>query len=645
MCGICGWIELKNKVEPKLLAAMNNIARYRGPDDEGYFLLGKGKGTFLSGEDTCQMRNILPPVTGFSGHAFLGMAHRRLSIIDLSEAGHQPMAVKNAQVCMTYNGEIYNYIELREELQKRGCVFYTNTDTEVLLHAYLTWGENCVEHFIGMWAFAIWDGRRHCLFCSRDRLGAKPFYYYRDSDRFLFASEMKQLCQNPCVVKKLDQNVFVTQVMWGLSDYSEDTMIQDIKELRGGHNLLIQLDPEDKTIESCRISPYWDVCMKNRNDSEEDVFGTLKSAIHLRMRSDVPIGVMLSGGVDSSCITAEVTEHFKEKGIAPSLLHTYTSCYRNFAEGDETYFAQKVNEYCGSSQNFIYPETENPFEEFQNMVWHYEGIVPFSTLGSFLLLKEVAKSGRKVLLNGQGADETMFGYERYYVWYLRDLLRAGHVKTAFAAYKKAVLHSKLSIRELFYYFLYFNIKSVRKTYIRKRMYPYITKRVKRNFSHNKDVYRYLFFDSMKEMQYRQIRNGQLTHILRMDDRSYMAYSMESRVPFIDHRYMERAVNIPPAAKIEDGYTKYLLRRAYENKLPREVVWRTNKMGWPSPAKKWVENFDKNEVEDYFKNSRLKTYFNTNKLWKLYVTKPESIQISTFLSAECLVRKLEIEIAE
>lgn len=641
MCGICGWFNADNKIDMDTVVRMNNTVRYRGPDDEGYALIARQGIVSLAGKDSHITG--LPEITAYQSdrNVFLAFGHRRLSIIDLSESGHQPMVSPEGTLCIVFNGELYNYIEIKKELKRRGHTFASSSDTEVVLCAYREWGENCVNHFNGMWAFAIWDYENKKLFCSRDRLGAKPFYYYMDEHHFIFASEMKQLCANPIVPRIMNDENAVTQIVWGITDFNDQSLIKDIKVLRGGYNL--SLSCGETGIKGFHINQYWDIqthCGKT-DDAEEKALSIFEDAVKIRMRSDVPVGLLLSGGLDSSSLAAVVSEYMKENGRSASEISTFTSCYQNFAEGDERKYAELVNEYCGTTQNLIYPDEQDTFDLYEKMIWHTEGQMGLSALGSFMTLREISKNGIKVLLNGQGSDETMFGYERYYSWYLKDILKEKGIKEFLGNFNYAVKNSRLSGIHLFWYLIYFNSERIRRTYCLLRTKKGLTKEAVRMFKQNDSVKQNLFFDNMADMQYNEIRGTQLTHILRGDDRSYMAFSMESRVPFIDYRYIEQAVQIPEKKKIQNGYTKYPLRKHMEGRLPGQVVWRRNKMGWPSPRKRWIDRFDNEKMEDLFQNTRSVKYFNVDKIKSLYHNHADHYIVEKFLNVELFMRLFDV----
>ena len=639
MCGICGWLNTDHRIDVGILKKMNNVARHRGPDDEGYALISGERMQLRIGQDS--PNDSLPIISdGALEHVFLAFGHRRLSILDLSAKGHQPMRSEDGAFCVTFNGEIYNYIELRQELMTKGYKFRSGSDTEVLLASYREWGEDCVAHFNGMWGFAIWDAEREKLFCSRDRLGAKPFYYYRNEKNFLFASEFKQLCQNPVVPRAMNDQTLMAQIMWGISDFSDECWLKEVKVLQGGFNLVLDLSSKgDCQIRDCRVYKYWDIDASCEKDEAAipRAMEVHKDAVRIRTRSDVPIGIMLSGGLDSSTLVADISEYYRETGRKAREISTFTSCYKDFSEGDESGFAHAVNEHCGTTENFIYPDEQNVLPAWEKMIWHQEGVAHLNALGAFLFLREIGKTGVKVMLNGQGSDETMFGYERYYAWYLRDIFHRQGVMAFLREWNRAAENSRLSRSELLAYMAYFLNYALRKKRNGKRMNGYASAYLMKLFKENDGLRRCISFDSMEELQYNELRGTQLAHILHGDDRMYMAFSMESRVPFIDYRYIEEAVKIPERLKIADGYTKYPLRKYAEGRLPDSVVWRRNKMGWPSPRKRWIDRLDKNKIAEMLKEPRSEKYFDIPAIRSLWKTDPCHYAMEAFLNLEIFMR--------
>jgi len=645
MCGICGWFNTKKKINFKTIEKMNNIAAYRGPDDEGYLGILPDRIAAFRGKDSCVSE--IPFVESIpEGRYFGALGHRRLSIIDLSPAGHQPMVSDDENYCITFNGEIYNYIEIQHELISQGYTFSSNSDTEVLLKAYMAWGEQCVQHFNGMWAFALWDKRKNTLFCSRDRLGAKPFYYYLDDENFIFSSEIKQICQNDIVPRIANDRYLAVQIAWKLTDYSEETFVRDIKALKGGYNLTVsfEIEEENIVIKNTEIKQYWDINTyeKNYNSVYNDIFSIHQNAVDIRTRSDVPIGILLSGGLDSSTLTAEVSELFRKKGIDSKEVNTFTSCWENYEKGDEWKFADLTNKFCGVTGHQIYPKTDNAYYDYKEAIWHSEGLFPIEALGSFLMLKNISKFNVKVMLNGQGSDETMFGYERYYAWYLLDVLREKGIIQFVLSFKEAVNNSILSRKQLIEYIIYFNNFYLRRKYVIHRIKPIASKSLINLVRNLNEVKQLVSFRTLPDLQYNEIRRTQLTHILRNDDRNYMAFSMESRVPFIDYRYIERACTIPEENKIQHGYTKYPLRKYIEGKLPTEVVWRKNKMGWPSPRNRWIDGFDSEYIYNLFTDSKSARFFDIDKVKRVYEKDRYNEGVEMFINTELLLRLFDVQ---
>ena len=438
------------------------------------------------------------------------------------------------------------------------------------------------------------------------------------------------------------------QIMWGLSDFSDESWLQNVKVLPGGCNLVVRFEGEEvaRRIGEIKIDTYWDIDTSSPKDegAARRAVAFHRNAVQIRTRSDVPIGILLSGGLDSSSLVAAVSEYYSSQGRDPADIHTFTSCYDGFKEGDEREFARMVNDYCGTTQHFIYPDERDTLSAWEKMIWHQEGGAPLKALGGFLTLREIAKTGLKVMLNGQGSDEAMFGYERYYAWYLRDVLRRDGVKVFVQELHAAAKNSRMSHRELLAYMTYFLNFRLRKWRNRKRMESYASSFILNLFEMEEKIRRYVSFDDMVALQYNELRGTQLTHILRMDDRSYMAFSMESRVPFIDYRYIEETMRIPEREKIANGFTKYPLRKYVEGHLPESVVWRKNKMGWPSPRKRWIDRFDKIRINEMLREPRSEKYFDVFAVRKLWKTNPYGHAVEQFLNTEILMRLFEARVS-
>lgn len=643
MCGISGYLDFDNCVNIGTLRRMTDIIKHRGPDDEGYALFGKEKIVFARGDDTQKECNISEHINNIKhSRCFLGFGHRRLSIIDLTVAGHQPMQLHEEELYITYNGEIYNYLEVREELQSLGYCFRTNTDTEIILQSYRAWGQDCVNHFNGMWAFALYDLKNQCIFCSRDRIGAKPFYYYYKGNHFVFGSEIKQLCQDDYFENKLNEKLLRITLLFHLQDFSEETLIKNIYSLPAGHNLIIKLDINNERIVKVEKRSYWDLQIPKNKKKNNNWYSYLKDGVKLRLRSDAPLGVLVSGGVDSTLLIKEICSYGKSTGeFKPEDIATFTSCYKNENIHDETYYAHLVNESCGTNEHLIYPGCDDMLSIYQKMIWHFEDAAPFSTLGSFMTLHEVSKVGVKVVINGQGGDESMLGYERYYTSYLWQSLKQTP-KEFINMYKQIVNSSKLTMKQLLQYLVYFLFPKIRIIRNKWGMRKVLSATFMKDFD-CQDVLELLQFKDFDKLIYNELRKTQLPHILRMDDRGYMAFSMESRVPLIDYRYLQAAVEIDPMQKIRNGYSKYLFREKMKDDIPEEVVWRKNKNGWSSPAQKWIERFDEKRVKEMLEHPISGKYFNMQYVKNAWKMKKSGRELESFFFVETFCRMFHLSV--
>ena len=643
MCGISGFLDLQNGVDLHILQAMTDVIRHRGPDDEGYCLFSGADCRFYGGSDTMAELCLPPLAQGNGAEAFLGFGHRRLSILDLSRNGHQPMRLPEYDLTVTYNGEIYNYLELRQELTALGCTFHTSCDTEVLLHAYRVWGEDCLSHFNGMWGFALWDGANNRLFCARDRLGAKPFYYWHEGDRMLFGSELKQLCQHPGLPHRFNPDTLTANLIFSDMDFDDQTLIEGFYLLRPGHKLTVQLSPDRKRIASFDVAPYWTLdttCDESLTleDWKERVSAAFAQACRYRLRSDAPLSALLSGGLDSSCLVAEVCSQLPD----PARLETFTTSYPDRADCDEWKFADMVNRACGCRGNRILPDPKEGIEQlYEDCIWHSDGPAGLNMLGPVMLLREIRRRGYKVVLNGQCGDETMFGYDWYYAFYLADLLRKGRLRAASRAYREITQHSNLSVGKLGAGLVYYNVPSVRtarKLHMAKRYVSAETLR-ERDRRH---AQKYLTASSLEDIQRSGLTTGSLTMIVRHDDRMYMSASLESRLPFMDYEFVELAAKIPPRFKIHNGYTKSIMREVFDSRLPHEVNWRTDKMGFLSPTDRFAGRFSREYLLDRIKHARTAAYFNTDALTQMAQDPSRHPELFQFLQTEIFARRFDVD---
>jgi asparagine synthase (glutamine-hydrolysing) len=567
MCGIAGIIDISGKaVTQKEIKEMTDVIVHRGPDGEGFFM-----------EDN------------------FALGHRRLSIIDLSIAANQPMHF-NKSLTIVFNGEIYNYIELRNELQKFDYTFNTSSDTEVILAAYDFWGESCVGHFNGMWAFAIYNKTKKQIFCSRDRFGIKPFYYTEKNNRFYFGSEIKQLLIHHSEIVA-NQQVLLDYLFIGIEEYNDETFFSGIRKLSQGHNLIYDLQNN-----SIRIKPYYSLHINPETASfdfqkAKQLFRDLfNDSINLRLRSDVKVGTCLSGGLDSSSIAAIASRKYEPVDSNEKIGAVHAKSTEKIS--DESNFAKKVANEANLDLHITEPQKENFDKILQEVVKIQEE--PFgspSILMQYFVFKEARKQGLVVMLDGQGGDELLLGYDRYFVAWLRS----NNLINRIFRFKNIVKNSRLSSIQLLKFYLYFNADKIRAATIRKK-FSFIRKEYLKQL--NLDILRKLSqsFLNLNQLQIDEVSKYQLPHLLKYEDKNSMAHSIESRLPFLDYRFLEFSLSLPAEYKIQKGWSKYILRKSLEGQLHADILWRKNKFGFEAPTKTWIA--DKEKILSQIKDSQI-----------------------------------------
>lgn len=554
MCGIAGYVNKGGPISDcSRLEAMTRAVAHRGPDDEGILVDGK-----------------------------VGLGHRRLSILDLSADGHQPMTRQNKGLTIVFNGEIYNYIELREELRKAGQDFVTATDTEVILAAYSEWGDGCVGHFNGMWSFAIFDRTNNKVFCSRDRFGVKPFYYAETPDAWLFGSEIRQLLP---LVPSVRPNMKVVEefLFAGITEPLSETFFEGVQKLPGGHNLTYDLGANSFAI-SCYYELIADPDMEKIGmDESVRLYGKrLSSAVSLRLRADVPVGTCLSGGLDSSSIATLAAAPYQKARGEPFRAITAIS---ELKANDESGFAEQVVDHSGMKWLTVKPTYDDFAQSIGEVVRAQEE--PFggpSICMQYFVMKTARNNGIPVLLDGQGGDETLLGYERYYTGHFLSIMRNKGIlyaiKSLSDCWKNNSNMSPIRILQFLAYFSsarirYWNYR-YRNRYLSK--IPPLPEAMKINA---KAVW------NIKALQKLEIKEANLPALLRFEDKNSMWHSVETRLPFLDYRAVETALSLPGESKINRGWTKYVLRRFMDGKMPDAITWRKSKIGFEAPDKIWL----------------------------------------------------------
>lgn len=613
MCGIAGIISLDgHPVDPLSIFKMNRLVMHRGPDSGGYLWLKKnGIGwSAKEGKREDEWTSLGPD--GLTA----AFGHRRLSILDLSEAGRQPMASQDGQQWIVHNGEVYNYIELRRELEAKGYRFHSNTDTEVILGSYREWGKDCLSRFNGMWAFAILDLAQGGVFCARDRVGVKPFYYYYDGKRFLFASEIKQFFATSSVPVCPDYGVLYDYLIHGIVDHSEVTFYACIKQLRGGHYLWIPLQPDISWMpEPAR---YWDIDLGKKNPGWTDAqyverfLELFEDSIRLRLRSDVTVGSCLSGGLDSSGVVCVVNRLLKAKG-GKARQKTFSSCFED-KRYDERCYIEEITNFTGVDSYYVFPGGEKLFDELDKLMWHQdEPFVSTSIYAQWNVFRLARENGVTVMLDGQGADEILAGYLGYRGAFLANLLVKGHLNgflREIRAYRRLYGHSMAETGRSMASAL---LDGWAKLFILKRsgerigwlnpefieegekLSPYYS-----YLATKKDSQRANRGTPFDRKLYEMILYTNLPALLRYEDRNSMAFSIESRVPFLDYRLIEFMFATSDDQKIRNGYTKHIYREAMRSILPEAVRLRLDKMGFVTPEEVWVKSILRSFLEEIFK---------------------------------------------
>ncbi len=564
MCGIAGIIHTgSSRFSQVQLVSMTDALSHRGPDGAGYW---RDPG----------------------GDVLLG--HRRLSILDLSDAASQPMHFRN-RYTIIHNGEIYNYKELREELGKKGYSFKTQSDTEVILAAYDHWEDECVDHFNGMFAFAIWDEELKELFAARDRFGEKPFYYYFDGQHFIFASEMKAIWAAG-IEKQANLRLLFNFLTIGYVDNPErpeETFYSNISKLPPAS--ILYYNPASKELS---VEKYWDldIAAVNKKITDADAIEKFNflftESVRKRLWSDVSIGTSLSGGLDSSSVAAIASGlgagHFQPQA--------FTAVFPGF-DKDESAFSKEVADTFHLEQITTAVTADDLLKNWDKLCYHQEE--PFGSASVFPQFKvyELSKQNHtKILLDGQGADEILAGYSKYYKWYWqelfvkRKLVRSGEIK---AAKKIGVQESFTAKNIMAALFPDFASVILERQYLLKALRQ---EDLNRDFIRlqSKEAYYSTpsHFNLNGALYFNTCIHG-LEELLRYADRNAMAHGCEVRLPFLDHELVEFVFSLPSRFKIRQGWTKWLLRTSMNEKLPASIAWRKDKVGFEPPQQQWMQD--------------------------------------------------------
>ena len=546
MCGINGF----NWKDEELVRKMNRLLKHRGPDDEGFLVTDR-----------------------------FSIGSVRLAIIDLSKKGRQPMCSEDGLTCIVYNGEIYNFNDIREKLLSQDQSFRSNTDTEVILKAYLQWGPSFVNQLNGMWAFAILDLKKNLLLLSRDRYGIKPLYYHSQGDVFIFSSEIKPILAAG-VKPVLRKDIAYDYLVYGIVDHTDHTFFEGIEKLPPGHNLIYDL--ERKTI---KLERYYHIrleSIKRDWEREDDLFKQVRDifldSVAIRMIADVPIGSCLSGGIDSSSIVCAMRESSPK-----SQIKTFSLRFPGY-KLDESRYQNIIVNHVKANGHFVSPDLEDFMKEIEDLVFFQEE--PFggpSVYGQYKVFELASRHDVTVLLDGQGADELVAGYQYFLGYYLKGLLREKSLRRFTEEFISAVkLQGFRSVlRELLLALMPITIK---KLLVRKGA-GFLSKEFYEKFRHRiPSIWR---ANSLNDALLISLLETSLPALLRYEDKNSMRFSREARVPFLDYRLVGLLVNLPGDLKIRKGIRKYILRKSMEGLVPKEILNRRDKVGFATPEEVWL----------------------------------------------------------
>ncbi len=614
MCGICGLIAPGREGGPDAfagrLARMTAKMPHRGPDDYDNTVVGQ------------------------TDDLLVGFGQHRLSSLDLSAAGHQPMATPDSRYWITFNGEIYNFAEIRAELQAKGARFVSQTDTEVILHAYATWGAACLHRFNGMFALAIWDRETRTLFAARDRMGIKPFYYHFDGRRLSFASEIKALLANDWIPREVDRDALFSILLF-LWTPDPKSMFKGILKLPAGHHMTFRPGVDPAPV----IERYWDSSVPAANEVKdpgepaliEELRRLLRASVERRMIADVPLGAFLSGGLDSSLIVALMTE------LTGGPIQCYTIAYRGEDQklekmGDDPLFARQVAEKLGAAYHEIRIEPDIVKLLPQTLYHLDEPIADPAAINTYLISKMAKENGTTVLLSGQGADEIFAGYRKHlatslaatYQRMLPGFVRGGMIEPLVRSLpvviggrgvkpvrwaKRFLKSGSLPPREAFMQsYAYYTRQEMAELLKPEMAFDYLRSYPIRQ--HNEAFDRVADAEFVTQMCYVDSKLFLPSLNLTYSDKMTMAASVEGRVPFVDHTVVEFAMNLPAKYKLDGTTGKALLRKAARGLVPDDVIDRP-KAPFGAPLRAWTQRDLKPMIDDLLSRESVERrgYFN------------------------------------
>lgn len=620
MCGIAGFYSSQGE-RPLLVEEMCSLIRHRGPDGEGYVAFAQEMTevhSLWSDDTPNRLKSRMgseknaSSIRDYAGLANLVFGHRRLAIVNTSDLGHQPMSTQDSRYWVTFNGEIYNYRELRSQLECLGHIFNTDTDTEVILYGYKEWGEGLLNKLNGMWAFVISDSIERTLFISRDRFGIKPFYYWVNDDQtFYFASEIKQFTSLPGWVASVNKQRCYDFLVHGVSDHTKETMFDGVFQLPPGNSILLNLKgvcfSSGKPIETKR---WYDIPTQRYTGTYLEAVDEFRSlffdAVKSQMNAAVPLGTSLSGGLDSSSIVCVVNDFLQEAGGHKQ--QTFSACAEE-KKFDEREYIEHIKQERGVESHYAFPSIAKTIENLDSSIWHHDEPYGSTSIHAEWDVFELAASqGMKVSLDGHGADEQLLGYTSFFSRNLASLIRCGKWRDALGEY--------FALKKDFGFGRSGLLKALISALLPKRLYLLSQTIAQKNQNFPKWL-NYEAWGVDKSNPYLasgispcDIRDTSVSSITKTSvpmqltwaDRDSMAHSLECRVPFLDHRLVEFVVNLPTDYKLDKGVTKKVLRDSMIGIIPPAIQARKSKLGFVTAEETWATKED----PDWFRKEVLAT---------------------------------------
>lgn len=580
MCGI--WFSVGFPPDPDSL----DLVAHRGPDGRGWQVFHSRCG----------------PVA---------LGHRRLAIIDISDAALQPMSYANGHFWLVYNGEIYNYVELRLELEGLGYVFTTHSDSEVLLASYAQWGEACLDRFIGMFAFVIYDSKNQTFFAARDRFAIKPLYYVHSNQGIAFASEIKQLLRLPLIRARMNLARAYDFLSSGITDHTDETLFDGVKQIRNGECVTVDLSrhsiPAALPIRRWYRIPTSGTLRISEHEAGERFRDLLAESVRIHLRSDVPLGSCLSGGLDSSSIVSLIDRQLSGEGGA-NRLKTISACYQEKSV-DERPFMEAVAAATNTDPHYVFPRVEDALASAEHITWSQdEPYGSTSIFAQWCVFAQAQRQGIKVMLDGQGADEQLAGYHGGFGYYFASLIRRGRYLV--------LLHAMLE-RQRFHGIPFWQqvrafLGPLLPSHVRNLLPKERSAAVQHNWLASRIFQSGTFppstFNAALEREglgpiqdigdlcVAMVSATNLPMLLHYEDRNSMTHSIEARVPFLDHRLVEFTIGLGEEHKIVGGETKRILRRGMTGILPEKICKRQDKLGFTTPEQEWFRGRLRSGIE-------------------------------------------------